>query len=116
MLLYKFGSRRSQVVLTQDKTGSNLPEDGRPWKPLGARRVDVSDGSLRIGADPAHIIAVVEREGSLSFQRANEQDSQMSKTLMWDDKGVGGPKSSGAWWHLARRDLGGIALIDLGAG
>lgn len=67
MLLYKFGSRGSRVVLTQDKTGSNLPEDGRPWKPLGSRRVDTSDGSLRIGADPAHIIAVVEKEGFFVF-------------------------------------------------
>jgi len=67
MLLYKFGSRGSQVVLTQDKTGSYLPEDGRPWKPLGSRRVDTSDGSLRIGADPARIIAVVEKEGFFVF-------------------------------------------------
>jgi hypothetical protein len=32
--LYKFGARGSRVALTQDKTGSNLPEDGRPWKLL----------------------------------------------------------------------------------
>ena len=35
MLLCKFGARGSRVALTQDKTGLNLPEDGRPWKPLG---------------------------------------------------------------------------------
>jgi hypothetical protein len=67
MLLYKFGSRGSHVVLTRDRTGSNLPEEGRPWKPLGPRRVDASDGSLRIGADPARIIAAVEEEGFFVF-------------------------------------------------
>jgi hypothetical protein len=67
MLLYKFGDRGSRVVLTQDKTGSNLPEDGRPWKPLGPRRVDFSDGSPGIGADPAHIIAMVEKDGFFVF-------------------------------------------------
>jgi hypothetical protein len=66
-LLYKFGERGSRVVLTQDKTGSNLPEDDRPWKPLGPRQVDASDGSLGIGADPAHIIAVVEKDGFFVF-------------------------------------------------
>ena len=52
MLLYKFGARGSRVALTQDKTGSNLPEDGRPWRPLGSTRVDTSVGR-QIGAESA---------------------------------------------------------------
>jgi hypothetical protein len=66
MLLYKFGARGSRVALTQDKTGSNLPEDGRPWKPLGSTRVDASVGR-QIGADSADIIAAIEKDGFFVF-------------------------------------------------
>jgi hypothetical protein len=66
MLLYKFGARGSRVALTQDKTGSNLPEDGRPWKPLGSTRVDASVGR-QIGADSADIIAAIEKDGFCVF-------------------------------------------------
>jgi uncharacterized membrane protein len=66
MLLYKFGARGSRVALTQDKTGSNLPEDGRPWKLLGLTRVDASDGP-RIGADSTDIIAAIEKDGFFIF-------------------------------------------------
>jgi hypothetical protein len=78
MLLYKFGARGSRVALTQDKTGSNLPEDGRPWKLLGLTRVDASDGP-RIGAV------------SLSFRRANAQRDE--QTGMWDGTPIGERKS-----------------------
>jgi hypothetical protein len=64
--LYKFGARGSRVALTQDKTGSNLPEDGRPWKALGSTRVDASVGR-QIGVDSAHIIAAVEKDGFFVF-------------------------------------------------
>jgi hypothetical protein len=72
MLLYKFGAHGSRVALTQDKTGSNLPEDGRPWKPLGSTRVDVSVGP-RIGRIRATLLQRLKKTGSLSFRRANEQ-------------------------------------------
>jgi hypothetical protein len=64
--LYKFGARGSRVALTQDKTGSNLPEDGRPWKLLGSTRVDASVGR-QIGAESADIIAAVEKDGFFIF-------------------------------------------------
>ena len=66
MLLYKFGAYGSRVALTQDRAGSNLPEDGRPWKPLGSTRVNASDAP-RIGADSADIIAAIEKDGFFVF-------------------------------------------------
>jgi hypothetical protein len=66
MLLYKFGAHGSQVALTQDETGSNLPQSGRPWKPLGSTRIDASYGP-RIGANPADIIAAIEKDGFFIF-------------------------------------------------
>ena len=66
MLLYKFGARGSRVTLTQDKTGSNLPEDGRPWKALGSNRIDASVGR-QIGAELADIIAAAEKDGFFVF-------------------------------------------------
>jgi hypothetical protein len=67
MVLYKFGARGSRVALTQDKTGSNLPEDGRPWKPLGPTEIDASGGPSRIGADSTDIIAAIEKYGFFIF-------------------------------------------------
>jgi hypothetical protein len=69
MLLYKFGAGvGARVALTKDKTGSNLPADGGPWKALGTPRIDTStsDGPP-IGADYASIIGSVEKRGFFVF-------------------------------------------------
>jgi hypothetical protein len=75
MLLYKFGAGvGSRVVLTKDKTGSNLPADGRPWKALGTVDTSTSDGP-HIGADYADIIAAVEKHGLFVFPTSQTKPS-----------------------------------------
>jgi hypothetical protein len=74
MLLYKFGAGvGSRVALTKDKTGSNLPEDGRPWKALGTTRAEASTSD--IGADCAHVIAAVEKHGFFVFPTSQTKPS-----------------------------------------
>ena len=80
MLLYKFGARGSRVALTQDKTGSNLPEDGRPWKPLGLTRVDASDGP-RIEADSTDIIAAIKKDGFFIFPTSKLAERRTNRNL-----------------------------------
>jgi hypothetical protein len=74
MLLYKFGAGvGTRVVLTQNKTGSTLPADGRPWKALGTARIDTSTSD--IGANCADIIAALEKQGFFVFPTSQTEPS-----------------------------------------
>jgi hypothetical protein len=75
VLLYKFGAGvGSRVVLTEDKTGSNLPADGHPWKALGTFDTSISHRQT-IGADYTEIISAVEKHGFFVFPTSQTKPS-----------------------------------------
>lgn len=50
------------MAITDEKTGANLPS-GYKWKYVGEMQIDAADGP-RIGADSAHIVEGVKRDGN----------------------------------------------------
>ena len=71
MLLYKFG-RGSEVAITRDSSGKNLPGEWKDWKFLKSIAVHAEDAP-RIGASAEDIIKGVMAHGFYVWTAKTEQ-------------------------------------------
>lgn len=72
MKVYRF-RKPFGVAVTSDKSGNNLPDDGRRWLPDGEMEIEAADG-LRIGASSADIVNGVEKHGFYVWPVAKTTD------------------------------------------